>query len=420
MFVLNSLNAQFSLSTYVNKDTCYYKVTNTGNDTFVAKRFSLLIFNQKSDLLIEPGNSTFGVEQFQYTGSFYGKSYRFNHKTIQQHPLYDTFYPGTALKVLKLVNTGSFTDTVLGAAITLSALKIGDLKPQKYPLYPEGTAPCGFTNLFLNSGGSNTGIGYESFSAIQEDLNECVGGVVVKCYDGNTGKQTGVANVIPMCSGGRLHTFYGAAKDSSLYHSFAFDSTNSAPGFDTLVNGMKQGDYLAVYTTGPFRLNTLSLRNSSLNKIGLGDPMLDTTYGLTVFVGRKGLAKNKGKMAWCQSSHLNCKTSVAYTLSLGNSNNEMYDYPECYETLFTKLTRFTNSGVRKTLTEKTAVFPNPSHTGWMLKHTQKPMVYNLQGQLIQTEIEQSGNQIKINATGLKPGIYLAVFGGQETVKLIRD
>lgn len=420
---LNCLKGQFSLQSYTNKDTCYYKVTNTGKDTFLAKRIAMLVFNQKNDLLIEPGSSTLGVEQIKYSGSFYGKSYRFKNKTIQQHPLYDTLFPNSTIKLVKIVNTGNSADTIMGAAMVFYVAKPGG-PIEKYPLYPSGSASCSFKSLFLNAGTNNSGIGYESFSSIQTDASDCLGGVIVKCFDGNTGVQIGVNNVIPACSGGRQHTFYGAPNDVSLYHSFLLDDTSSAKEFDSLVDELNNGDFIALYTTGPFRLNELTQAKNvtTLNKIGLWDPMLDTTHGYTLLVGRKSLNPGKGKIAWCQSSHLNCKTNLEYTLSLGSNSAEMYDYPECYESLYQTLSKFTNSNVKGVNSaSQLLAFPNPSNDYWVIKTSVVPVIFDQQGKQQIVDTEHAGKtEIRINALTLSPGIYFAVLPDNSVIKLIKN
>lgn len=414
------VQAQFTLQKYVNKDTCIYSVQNMGGDTFLTKKASMLVFSQKNTLLIEPGNSTFGVEQIQYQGRFYGKSYKFNYKTVQNHPLSDTLYPGKNVLLVKIVNTSNATDTIMGARIAMQAQKLGSLTVSDYPLYPTGPTACSFLPVYTSSGTANNGIGHVSFSGPQNDANECLNGIVVKCFDQITGIQKGPSQIIPACSAGKQHTTYGGSADLLMYHSYSVGNNASMLQLDSFINLMNTGDYFAVYTKGPFRLNGLSNYTALFSKIGISDPMLDTTTGYTVMVGRKGAASGKGKLNYCQSSHLNCRTNLEYTISLGNTNTEMYDYPECYETLFQTLTKFTNSNLKTFNTSSISVFPNPTNGNWTIKSAAIPVLFDMSGKQVNTELISSlNNEVILGSSKLESGVYYAIFPDKKVVKLLK-
>lgn len=419
--VSHIVQAQFTLQKYVNKDTCIYSVQNMGADTFLTKKASMLVFSQKNTLLIEPGNSTFGVEQIQYQGRFYGKSYKFNYKTVQNHPLTDTLFPGKNVLLVKIVNTSNATDTIMGARIAMQAQKLGSIAVANYPLYPTGATACAFLPVYTSSGTANNGIGHVSFSGPQNDANECLNGIVVKCFDQITGIQKGHSQIIPACSAGKQHTTYGGSTDLLMYHSYSVGNNASMLQLDSFINLMNTGDYFAVYTKGPFRLNGLSNYTALFSKIGISDPMLDTTTGYTVMVGRKGAASGKGKLNYCQSSHLNCRTNLEYTISLGNSNTEMYDYPECYETLFQPLTKFTNSNITSIKSAAPIVYPNPTNGDWTIKSSTVPVLYDVNGKQIKTVIVRMlGNEIIISSSNLSSGIYYAKFADNQAIKLVKN
>jgi hypothetical protein len=147
------------------------------------------------------------------------------------------------------------------------------------------------------------------------------------------------AGVRPKCASGRYGTAFGYPKDSQIYYSFTL---NDGPHIDSIINGITDGDYVALVSYPSFNQYTLSLMKSRFAPIGLNtDSLIVGPFGNSdvqmVFWGRKGLATQKGRINSVGRFQKGGASIVSLTADHVMITNQAADdlgaWPPCFEKL---------------------------------------------------------------------------------------
>lgn len=402
------LQAQFELITSTSKNISKWYIKNTSADSQKMKSATLQFFHHTADLLFTPSITNPGGGKYQYSGSFTGLSnYTFEYKTIQIAGLTGYLQAGDTMLVSITENAGNRKDTVMAAGVHLY---YGDTLGNNYEadVYPIGISACPSIPIFVNAGNGSAGIKFGSFASPTLHDNPCETELVVIIFSNSTLKRKAVSGVIPHCPNGRQWTDYGWPKDEQIYYSFDITSGLGRLQFDTLINALSIGDYVALVNPTILPLSNFNFIKTSLRKLGLDPPTFSDVTGYLTMVGKKSAVFGEANYDFCQDSHANCYVSMEQTIVQGNVTNAMQDFAPCYEidAQVIAKTDTTSNGVGQWNQSLVQVYPNPTSQDWKIQgiNTECQItVYDLQGKILSQQSTETPVSVGLD---LGPGSYI--------------
>jgi len=381
IFLLLSSAAQaqrFQIEHEDYSDSVIWYVRNTGPRWVKPTSMTINWFHTKPDLYVWDANPGPASYRNRITEINKNGNLTFKYKSTQGVGISDTLYPGQRIPVFYSVNYNTTkTDTIMPANGILfyhdSLVRDGEES-----VLPKG-ASCSYERIYLKSYAKTSNVHYRSpvwFSiaqdvcqkyAITPDL------FILVVFDQKTFKPTS-AGVIPKCPSGRYGTAFGYPKDSIIYYSFTL---NDGPHIDSIINGITDGDYVALVSYPTFSQYSISKMKSRFAPIGLNtDSLIVGPFGLPdvqmVFWGRKGLASNKGRL---NTAGRFFKPPGGSIVSLGadhvmitnQATDQLAAWPPCFDVLAVVHQPYIPAPIKigtKTLSAPLAVlaYPNPAQS----------------------------------------------------------
>jgi len=359
-------------------DSVIWYVRNTGPRWVKPTSMTINWFHTKPDLYVWDANPGPASYRNRITEINKNGNLTFKYKSTQGVGISDTLYPGQRIPVFYSVNYNTTkTDTIMPANGILfyhdSLVRDGEES-----VLPKG-ASCSYERIYLKSYAKTSNVHYRSpvwFSiaqdvcqkyAITPDL------FILVVFDQKTFKPTS-AGVIPKCPSGRYGTAFGYPKDSIIYYSFTL---NDGPHIDSIINGITDGDYVALVSYPTFSQFSISKMKSRFAPIGLNtDSLIVGPFGQPdvqmVFWGRKGLASNKGRL---NTAGRFFKPPGGSVVSLGadhvmitnQATDQLAAWPPCFDVLAVVHQPYIPAPIKigtKTLSAPLAVlaYPNPAQS----------------------------------------------------------
>lgn len=381
IFLLLSSAAQaqrFQIEHEDYSDSVIWYVRNTGPRWVKPTSMTINWFHTKPDLYVWDANPGPASYRNRITEINKNGNLTFKYKSTQGVGISDTLYPGQRIPVFYSVNYNTTkTDTIMPANGILfyhdSLVRDGEES-----VLPKG-ASCSYERIYLKSYAKTSNVHYRSpvwFSiaqdvcqkyAITPDL------FILVVFDQKTFKPTS-AGVIPKCPSGRYGTAFGYPKDSIIYYSFTL---NDGPHIDSIINGITDGDYVALVSYPTFSQYSISKMKTRFAPIGLNtDSLIVGPFGQPdvqmVFWGRKGLASNKGRL---NTAGRFFKPPGGSIVSLGadhvmitnQATDQLAAWPPCFDVLAVVHQPYIPAPIKigtKTLSAPLAVlaYPNPAQS----------------------------------------------------------
>lgn len=413
--ICTRISAQFELISSSSKSVSKWYVKNNSSDSFKLKSITLRFFHHTGDIVFTPSITNPGGGKYQFTGTFYGQgNHTFQYKTIQIAGLNGYILAGDTVLVSITENAGNRKDSVIAAGVHIYyADTLGN--DFEADIYPSGSSACPSAGIFVNAGNAAAGIKYGSFASPSLHPNPCETQLVAIVYSNSTLSRKGVTGVTPHCASGRLWTDYGWPKNEQIYYSFDITTGLGRLQFDTLINAMNTGDYIALTNAQILPLSNFNFIKTSLKKIGFDPPTFSDVTGYLTLVGKKSAVLGEANYDYCQDSHGNCYVSIEQSIVQGNVSNGMQDFAPCYESTLQILTK-TDSTINKVSGNSLPlanVFPNPTQTGWNITPTSvfDVKIYDLGGRL---RCENRVETATIIGSDLPIGNYILHLSDQKT------
>lgn len=366
-------------------------------------------FHHKPDIIFTPAISTPGGGKYQFKGNFNGSvGYNFQYKTIQIVGL-DTILPKGGDAIASITsNEGNLKDTIIVAGVKVyfsdnNVSKTADV-------FPAGVAPCPTEAVFINAGSSNSGIKLGSAAAQNLHANVCETQLVAIVFDNNTLLRKPVIGQTPHCEAGRKWTTYGNASDFQIYYTFNISKDTGRKQFDTFINGLANGDYIAITNTAMVSLKFYDSISSSLSKIGYITPPFGDTIGYISFIGKKGAAAGEAAWNYCKDPHGTCYISIEQSLSQNDKSNTIKDFSACYESMQQVMEKAIAQNIRDNSKNQMIISPNPTQGKWTVQGMPGLFYYYITdcyGKTIR-KTTRCENTI-IDSEGIAPGVYFLHF-----------
>ena len=369
---------RFQIEHEDHSDSVVWFVRNTGPRWVKPTSMTINWFHTKPNLYVWDANPGPASYRNRITEINKNGNLTFKYKSTQGVGISDTLYPGQRIPVFYSVNYNTTkTDTIMPANGILfyhdSLVRDGEES-----VLPKG-ASCSYERIYLKSYAKTSNVHYRSpvwFSiaqdvcqkyAITPDL------FILVVFDQKTFKPTS-AGVIPKCPSGRYGTAFGYPKDSIIYYSFTL---NDGPHIDSIINGITDGDYVALVSYPTFSQFNISKMKTRFAPIGLNtDSLIVGPFGLPdvqmVFWGRKGLASNKGRL---NTAGRFFKPPGGSVVSLGadhvmitnQATDQLAAWPPCFDVLAVVHQPYIPAPIKigtKTLSAPLAVlaYPNPAQS----------------------------------------------------------
>lgn len=369
---------RFQIEHEDHSDSVVWFVRNTGPRWVKPTSMTINWFHTKPNLYVWDANPGPASYRNRITEINKNGNLTFKYKSTQGVGISDTLYPGQRIPVFYSVNYNTTkTDTIMPANGILfyhdSLVRDGEES-----VLPKG-ASCSYERIYLKSYAKTSNVHYRSpvwFSiaqdvcqkyAITPDL------FILVVFDQKTFKPTS-AGVIPKCPSGRYGTAFGYPKDSIIYYSFTL---NDGPHIDSIINGITDGDYVALVSYPTFSQYSISKMKSRFAPIGLNtDSLIVGPFGQPdvqmVFWGRKGLASNKGRL---NTAGRFFKPPGGSIVSLGadhvmitnQATDQLAAWPPCFDVLAVVHQPYIPAPIKigtKTLSAPLAVlaYPNPAQS----------------------------------------------------------
>lgn len=363
-------------------DSVVWYVRNTSTAWIKPTSMTINWFHTKPDLYVWDANPGPASYRNRITEINKNGNLTFRYKSTQGVGISDTLYPGQRIPVFYSVNYNvTKTDTIMPANGILfyhdSLVRDGE-----ETVLPKG-ATCSYERIYLKSYAKTSNVHYRSpvWFSIAQDVCQKFGNTanlyLMVIFDQKTFKPTS-AGVIPKCPSGRYGTAFGYPKDSIVYYSFTL---NDGPHIDSIINGITDGDYVALVSYPSFNQYTLSLMKSRFAPIGLNtDSLIVGPNGNSdvqmVFWGRKGLATEKGRINSVGRFQKGSASIVSLTADHVMITNQAADdlgaWPPCFEKLAVVHQPYIPAPIKigtKSLAAPVAVmtYPNPAQSSITLE-----------------------------------------------------
>ena len=369
---------RFQIEHEDHSDSVVWFVRNTGPRWVKPTSMTINWFHTKPDLYVWDANPGPASYRNRITEINKNGNLTFKYKSTQGVGISDTLYPGQRIPVFYSVNYNTTkTDTIMPANGILfyhdSLVRDGEES-----VLPKG-ASCSYERIYLKSYAKTSNVHYRSpvwFSiaqdvcqkyAITPDL------FILVVFDQKTFKPTS-AGVIPKCPSGRYGTAFGYPKDSIVYYIFTL---NDGPHIDSIINGITDGDYVALVSYPTFSQYSISKMKSRFAPIGLNtDSLIVGPFGQPdvqmVFWGRKGLASNKGRLTTAGRFFKPPGGSVVslgadHVMITNQATDQLAAWPPCFDVLAVVHQPYIPAPIKigtKTLSAPLAViaYPNPAQS----------------------------------------------------------
>lgn len=413
-------SAQFALVSQTNADACTWKIKNTSTDTLKLISVSIRFFHEKGDIIFTPSIQFPGGGKYQYKGNFSGPSGpSYHYKTIQIVSMDSTLHPGDEAVICNTSNTGNLKDTILAAGVKVY---YWDSATQKSAdAFREGAGSCPSEAVFINAGGTGSGIKMGSPAAQNLHTNNCESQLVAIAFDANSLLRKPISGMTPHCPTGRQWTTFGYSSDQQIYYSFDIRTQAGRSGFDSLVNGLGNGDFLALTNTSMESLKWFDSIRTTLAKIGFAPPLTSDTTGYYVILGKKGITAGNARYDVCHDPHGTCYASMEQSMVFSDFSGRIMDFGACYASSFQVLEKAQPQATRQwSANGKLVAYPNPSANGWYISGSRPGTsftLYTLAGKRL-----FASSSTKISAENLPSGIYLLQAneaGYTTTIQLIK-
>lgn len=428
IFLLLSTTVQaqrFQLEHDDYSDSIVWYVRNSGPNWVKPVSLTINWFHTKPGLYIWDANPGPGSARNRITEINKNGNLTFKYKSTQGVGLNDTIYAGQRVPVFYSVNYNTKkTDTVMPANCIMfyhdSLVADGE-----EPVLPKG-AKCDYKRVYLNSHSATSGIHFRSqaWYNLHQDMCQKYGTIqnlfIMVVFDQSTFLPTS-AGVIPKCPSGRYGTAFGFPKDSQVYYSFTL---SDGKHIDSIINGITDGDYVALVSYPTFSQSTISQMKSRFAPIGLNtDSLIVGPFGnpdvQMVFWGRKGIATSKGKLntvgRFYKGPASVANLSADHVMIAKQSADELLAWPPCFESLAVVHQPYIPAPIKvgthsaKTLRTIKAS-PNPTNHEIHLGLARQSMDWDIidaTGRIIFTTHTNAGNEIIINVAALSSGMYFA-------------
>ena len=406
-------------------DSIVWYVRNSGPNWVKPVSLTINWFHTKPGLYIWDANPGPGSARNRITEINKNGNLTFKYKSTQGVGLNDTIYAGQRVPVFYSVNYNTKkTDTVMPANCIMfyhdSLVADGE-----EPVLPKG-AKCDYKRVYLNSHSATSGIHFRSqaWYNLHQDMCQKYGTIqnlfIMVVFDQSTFLPTS-AGVIPKCPSGRYGTAFGFPKDSQVYYSFTL---SDGKHIDSIINGITDGDYVALVSYPTFSQSTISQMKSRFAPIGLNtDSLIVGPFGnpdvQMVFWGRKGIATSKGKLntvgRFYKGPASVANLSADHVMIAKQSADELLAWPPCFESLAVVHQPYIPAPIKvgthsaKTLRTIKAS-PNPTNHEIHLGLARQSMDWDIidaTGRIIFTTHTNAGNEIIINVAALSSGMYFA-------------
>jgi hypothetical protein len=334
---------RFQIEHEDHSDSVVWFVRNTGPHWVKPTSMTINWFHTKPDLYIWDANPGPASYRNRITEINKNGNLTFKYKSTQGVGISDTIYPGQRIPVFYSVNYNTLkTDTIMPANGILFYHDSFERDGEEVVI-PKG-ATCDYERIYLKSYAKTSGIHFRSpvWFSLARDVCQPFGATanlyLMVIFDQKTFKPTS-AGVMPKCASGRYGTAFGYPKDSQIYYSFTL---NDGPHIDSIINGITDGDYVALVSYPSFNQYTLSLMKSRFAPIGLNtDSLIVGPFGNSdvqmVFWGRKGLATQKGRINSVGRFQKGGASIVSLTADHVMITNQAADdlgpWPPCFEKL---------------------------------------------------------------------------------------
>ncbi len=401
----NSLSAQFDLLVVTNNNVSTWKIKNTDTVAHKITSVSLRFFHQKPGIIFTPAITFPGGGKFQFKGNFNGSAgYAFKYKTIHIIGL-DTLLPAGGQAIASITtNEGDYKDTILAAGVKVyytdnSVSKSADA-------FPAGLSTCPTEAVFINAGSGNSGIKLGSSAAQNLHASVCETQLVAIAFDNKTLLRKPVGNHIPHCAAGRKWTTFGNATDYQVYYTFNITQATGRLQFDSFVNDLNTGDYLALTNTAMVSMQCYDSIANSLKKIGYAPIRMGDTTGYISIIGKKGANEGEASYNYCKDPHGTCYISMEQSLTQNDVSATIIDFSSCYEPMQQVLEKTTTNGATSVVKHNLQAYPNPTKNGWTLANIEPGFAYtirNAQGTIVQA-CNRSASPF-VSAENLQAGIY---------------
>lgn len=417
-------NLQFQVFSVSGGPVCTYIIRNSGNVDAKLVAVSMRIFHQRPNLDFRPVSGTPGFSKYQYTGKFTSTNKSFACKTVCILPQDSLIQQASQIDLLEITNynTGS-KDSLMAAGITVFCKVNG--RDTSVEAFPGGATPCPGKHVFLNAGTASSGLKEGGFGFFNLAAGSCQNNLNLIVYDGATLARKAVTGMTPICQNGRKWSTFGFKSDSFIYYSFDITTPAGRKSLDSLTLAMNSNDYAVLGNLNPINLSYFDSCSSALQRIGYASPWSSDNTGFMVMAGRKGLSPGQANIEYCQSSHMNCYTSLEQTLLAGETGSSLNDFGSCFEPSELVLEKGWPVSSRRFNIDAIKVFPNPSNTQWSISSGKIAALQLLDasGKSVNPKINMEQGGASIDASSIQNGIYMLVVhktdGSKTTVRLVR-
>ena len=369
---------RFQIEHEDHSDSVVWFVRNSGPRWVKPTSMTINWFHTKPNLYVWDANPGPASYRNRITEINKNGNLTFKYKSTQGVGISDTLYPGQRIPVFYSVNYNTTkTDTIMPANGILfyhdSLVRDGEES-----VLPKG-ASCSYERIYLKSYAKTSNVHYRSpvwFSIAQDVCQKYLSTpdlFILVVFDQKTFKPTS-AGVIPKCPSGRYGTAFGYPKDSIIYYSFTL---NDGPHIDSIINGITDGDYVALVSYPTFSQYSISKMKSRFAPIGLNtDSLIVGPFGQPdvqmVFWGRKGLASNKGRLNTAGRFFKPPGGSIvslgaAHVMITNQATDQLAAWPPCFDVLAVVHQPYIPAPIKigtKTLSAPLAVlaYPNPAQS----------------------------------------------------------
>jgi hypothetical protein len=404
-------------------DSVIWYVRNTSAKWVKPTSMTINWFHTKPDLYVWDANPGPASYRNRITEINKNGNLTFKYKSTQGVGISDTLYPGQRIPVFYSVNYNTTkTDTIMPANGVLfyhdSLVRDGE-----EIVLPKG-ATCNYERIYLKSYAKTSNIHYRSpvwFSIAQDVCQKYLSTpdlFILVVFDQKTFKPTS-AGVIPKCPSGRYGTAFGYPKDSIIYYSFTL---NDGPHIDSIINGITDGDYVALVSYPTFSQYSISKMKSRFAPIGLNtDSLIIGPFGIPdvqmVFWGRKGLATNKGRL---NTAGRFFKPPGGSIVSLGadhvmitnQATDQLAAWPPCFDVLAVVHQPYIPAPIKIGVNRLSApipvmAYPNPAQS-YISLETATPVRWHFtdaMGRPIHVPAQTSASQQAIDVSRWSAGLY---------------
>lgn len=363
---LSDAQSKFNVSYSNKKDSTEYYIKNNTQDTINAVSINVNWFHMSDFLVFWPEDMSMGLKTKTESGSFTGKKYQFNFRSIQTMSFDFNILPGDSQRFATAVNYRNTEDTLMVGNLqmwysTSTAESLSEI------VYPQNTSDCDFAEYYLVANKGNDGVKKSTVSGPNlHPAVTCVNGLYAVVIDRNSLMPKPVQGLNPNCEDGMKWTTFGHATDDIVFYYFNPVDTSFESELIELIEQVQSGDHIFICSKGTgneYNMGTDRLRKAWEligGKTGNQQVNLNSADMFAAF-GSKG--NDAGSMVAFRKGRFNSTAYLELRVFLLPSQYPDIDisFAPCFEASTTEIKREQpkQNGRVNLETKAWRIFPNP-------------------------------------------------------------